>query len=152
MTEENNKESNFMQEKDQTQDEKDQTQDEGILFLACSVQEPNSLDVWYLDSGCSNHMTGNRNAFATLDESLQSEVRMDEDNKLLVKGSGDILVHTKNGDIKHMANVFYVPGLKHNLLSVGQLLKKGYNIQFKKDLCEIKGINNAMVEGENDSK
>ncbi|XP_077230201.1 uncharacterized protein LOC143863422 [Tasmannia lanceolata] len=101
-------------------------------------------ETWYLDSGCSNHMTGNKCVFVNLDESLPSEVRTGDDKWLSVRGSGDILVQTKNG-IKHISNVFYVPGLKHNLLSVGQLLMKGHDVHFKEDVCEIKDKNHVLI-------
>ncbi|KAA0026307.1 integrase [Cucumis melo var. makuwa] len=97
--------------------------DEGILFLACSVQNDVVEPTWYLDSDCSNHMTGNRSIFVTLDESFQSEVKTGDNTKLQVKGQGDILMKTKKGT-KRVTNVFYVSGLKHNLLSIGQLLNE----------------------------
>ncbi|KAA0040691.1 integrase [Cucumis melo var. makuwa] len=77
---------------------------------------------WYLNSGCSNHMTENRSIFVALDESFQSEVKTGDNTRLQVKGQGDILVKTKKGK-KRVTNVFYVAGLKHNLLSIGQLLQ-----------------------------
>ncbi|XP_077230202.1 uncharacterized protein LOC143863425 [Tasmannia lanceolata] len=101
-------------------------------------------ETWYLDSGCSNHMTGNKGMFVKLDESLQSEVQTGDDKRLSVMGSGDILVQTKNG-VKRISNVFYVPGLKHNLLSVGQLLMKGHDVHFKEDVCEIKDKKHVLI-------
>ena len=29
------------------------------LFLACNMVEEKNEDLWFLDSGCSNNMTGN---------------------------------------------------------------------------------------------
>ncbi|KAL0558905.1 hypothetical protein IC582_003491 [Cucumis melo] len=118
--------------------------DEGILFLACSVQDNVVEPTWYLDSGCSNHMTGNRNIFVTLDESFQSEVKTGDNTRLQVKGQGDILVKTKKGT-KRVTNVFYVPGLKHNLLSIGQLLQQGLKVSFEGDICAIKDQAGVLI-------
>ncbi|XP_077239797.1 uncharacterized protein LOC143880706 [Tasmannia lanceolata] len=114
------------------------------IFLACNVQEVALEETWFLDSGCSNHMTGNKCIFAKLDESLQSEVRTSDDKRLSVRGSGDILVQTKKC-VKRISNVFYVPGLKYILLSVGQLLMKGHDVHFKEDVCEIKDKNHILI-------
>ncbi|XP_077221681.1 uncharacterized protein LOC143855443 [Tasmannia lanceolata] len=125
IAEESKKDSTFMHEKEESKEE-------DTLFLACNVQEVALEEIWCLDSGYSNHMTGNKGIFVKLDESLQSKVRMGDDKRLSVRGSGDILVQTKKG-VKCISNVFYVPGLKHNLLSVGQLLMKWHDVHFKKD-------------------
>lgn len=42
-----------------------------------------------------------------------------------VMGKGDIKSRTKNGFVEKIANVLYVPNLKSNLLSAGQLQEKG---------------------------
>lgn len=55
-------------------------------------------------------------------------------------GIGEIMVDTKVGQ-KKIPNVYFVPGLKHNLLSVGQLIQKGYDLHFKGETCEIKDPN-----------
>ena len=35
-----------------------------------------SQNIWYLDSGCSNHMTGNRDFFLDLDNKFHSQVKL----------------------------------------------------------------------------
>jgi hypothetical protein len=54
-----------------------------------------------------------------------------------VKGKGTIAVKTKQGQVKHINDVLYVPGLAHNLLSVGKLIEKGYLVVFKNNECII---------------
>ena len=50
---------------------------------------------------------------------------------------GDIEIRTKNGFVETISNVLYVPDLKSNLLSAGQLQEKGYVITIQKGVCEI---------------
>jgi hypothetical protein len=54
-----------------------------------------------------------------------------------VKGKGTIIVKTKQGQVKHINDVLYIPGLTHNLLSVGQLIEMGYLVVFKNVECII---------------
>ncbi|KAL0549870.1 hypothetical protein IC582_014360 [Cucumis melo] len=73
------------------------------------------------------------------------EVVVTGDNtRLQVKGQGDILVKTKKGT-KRVTNVFYVPGLKHNLLSIGQLLQRGLKVSFEGDICAIKDQAGVLI-------
>lgn len=58
----------------------------------------------------------------------------------MIKGKGTI-----SFDGKHNTdNVYYVEGLKHNLLSVGQLVEKGFQLQFKNGKCKI--MNRTSLE------
>ena len=52
-------------------------------------------------------------------------------------GKGRVDILTNKGQKKFMLDVYYVLGLKHNLLSIGQLIQKGYNVFFKDDVCTI---------------
>ena len=52
-------------------------------------------------------------------------------------GKGSIKFETKQGEKKHIPNVYYVPNLKHNLIRIGQLLQKEYKFYFENDACEI---------------
>ena len=110
------------------------------VLLACNMAETHSEDIWFLDSGCSNHMTGNIALFSALNQNLKSEVTLGTDSKVSVMGKGEVKIFTKQGERKTIADVYYVPGMRCNLLSVGQLVQKGYNVFFENDVCTIMDI------------
>lgn len=99
-------------------------------------KEPQS-DVWYVDTGCNNHMCGSKSLFSYLNEDFRSTVSFGDCSTVNVMGKGDINIRTKNGFIEKISNVFFVPDFKSNLLSVVQLQEKGYVITIQKDACEI---------------
>ena len=107
------------------------------MFLACNVTQEGQANVWFLDSGCNNHMTGNLEIFSSLDEIVKSDVTLGNDNKVEVKGKENINILTKKAGKKHISNVYFVPSLKYNLLSIGQLVEKGYRVSFKNQACTI---------------
>lgn len=86
--------------------------------------------VWFIDSGCSNHMSGTRSLFKELDESKKSEVRLGNDKAMKDEGKGTVALKTSQGNIKLLHDVQYVPCLAHNLLSAGRLMTCGYFILF----------------------
>lgn len=74
--------------------------------------------IWFLDSGCSNHMCGNKDLFCDLDSSFRESVKLGNDSSLTVQGKGKVRMEV-NGIVLVIAGVFYVPNLKNNLLSIG---------------------------------
>ena len=96
-----------------------------MLLMAYKKDEPNEVHKWYLDSGASNHMCRNKNMFVELDESVKTNVALGDESKMEVKGKGNILIRLKNGDHQFISNVYYIPSMKTNILSLGQLLEKG---------------------------
>ena len=82
-------------------------------------------------------MTRNKELFFILDISIQSELKLGNDNEVKVNGKGVIVVYAKNGERRTIHDVYYVPGLMCNLLSVGQLLEKEYKVFFKNKVCTI---------------
>jgi len=52
-------------------------------------------------------------------------------------GKGEVNVLTKKGEKKTIADVYYVPRMKCNLLSIGQLVQNGYNVFFENDVRTI---------------
>jgi len=104
------------------------------VLLVCNMAETNSEDIWFLDFGCINHMTGNIALFFALDQSVQSQVTLGTDSKIFVMGKGEVKIFTKKGEKKTIADVYYVPRMKCNLLSIGQLVQKGYNVFFENDV------------------
>ena len=62
---------------------------------------------------------------------------MGNDIKVCVKGKGMIVVYIRDGDRRTIDDVYYVPSLKCNLLSIGQLIEKKYRAFFKNNECTI---------------
>ena len=98
------------------------------LLMTVQIDEQPQGEVWYVDTGCSNHMCGSKSSFCSLNEGFHSTVSFGDCSTVRVMEKGDINIRTKNGFVATIFNVFYVPDLKSNLLSVGQLQEKGlYN-------------------------
>lgn len=109
---------------------------EGNLFYACQSASEQKNDVWFLDSGCSNHMTGDKDVFVDIDTTINSQVKMGNGALVHVKGKGTIGVQTNKG-AKFIHDVLLVPDLAQNLLSVGQLVEHGYAVHFEENGCTI---------------
>jgi hypothetical protein len=67
---------------------------------------------WYLDTGASNHMCGQRDLFGDLDETIQGLVTFGDTSKVPFKGKGNIPIKLKNGDHSYITDVYYVPAIK----------------------------------------
>ncbi|XP_048235661.1 uncharacterized protein LOC107261771 [Ricinus communis] len=107
------------------------------LLMVVQVNEEHNSDKWYMDTGCTNHMCGSKSFFSYLNEGFHSTVSFGDCSTVNVMGKGDIKIRTKNGFIETISNVFYVPDLKSNLLSAGQLQEKCYVITIQHGVCEI---------------
>lgn len=106
------------------------------LFVASGFVSQVSRDGWLVDSGCSNHMSGNEAIFTNIDRSVNTRVRIGNGDHLEVEGRGNVLLEGPGG-VKLMSDVYYVPKIDQNLLSVGQLVEKGMKIVFDKNECAI---------------
>ena len=82
------------------------------MFLTCNVTQESASDIWFLDSGCSNHMTGNKDLFSFIDNSIQCEVKLRNDCKVTVNGKGVVPVYTHDNQKRNIDDVYFVPGLK----------------------------------------
>ncbi|XP_021749508.1 uncharacterized protein LOC110715248 [Chenopodium quinoa] len=91
---------------------------------------------WYLDNGCSKHMTGDKSKFLSLEDCPGGTLTFGDNKKGEIIGKGKI-GRSKSHSID---NVFLVEGLMHNLLSISQFSDKGNSVSFTSDSCNI--INN----------
>ncbi|GJY29416.1 hypothetical protein Tco_0405183 [Tanacetum coccineum] len=71
--------------------------------------------LWYLDSGCSKHMTGNRSQLINFGHKFFGTVRFGNNQIAKIMGYGDYQM----GNVM-ISQVYYVEGLGHNLFSVSQ--------------------------------
>ncbi|XP_047176575.1 uncharacterized protein LOC124843797 [Vigna umbellata] len=98
------------------------------VFLSNATSHVEDESCWYLDTWCSNHMKGKREWLINLDTSIKSNVRFADNSVIMAEGAGKVLITRKDGRSAYMINVLYVPTMKSNLLSLGQLLEKGYTM------------------------
>ena len=98
---------------------------------------------WYLDSGCSRHMTGDNSLFTSLSRKEGGTVTFGDNGKGKIVGIGTI----GKSPQPTIENVALVDGLHHNLLSVSQLCKIGYKIEFEHNHCLISQNNQVLFQG-----
>nr|GEZ47984.1 integrase, catalytic region, zinc finger, CCHC-type, peptidase aspartic, catalytic [Tanacetum cinerariifolium] len=70
--------------------------------------------IWYLDSGCSKHMTGDRSQLTNFVDKFLGTIKFSNDHIEKIMGYGDYLIGNDT-----ISRVYFVDGLGHNLFSVG---------------------------------
>jgi hypothetical protein len=109
----------------------------GLVLSAQRKKNP-----WYIDSGCSKHMTGDKSKFLTLSDSKSGNVTFGNDAPGKIKGKG--IVSLSNGKRKAQ-DVLFVEGLKHNILSVSQVRDRGCEVFFTSKDCRIKSVDSGQL-------
>jgi hypothetical protein len=91
-------------------------------------------DMWFMDSGCSRHMTGNKKCVSSLTPLSRKEyVTFGDDKKGKVLGTGVIKVN----DRFTLNDVALVDRLRYNLLSVSQLCDADLSVFFRKSNSHV---------------
>ncbi|XP_073224742.1 uncharacterized protein [Cicer arietinum] len=100
---------------------------------------------WYLESGCSTHMTGRKDWFVKINQAMRSRVKFADDTTLAADGIGDVLIMRRDGGHSLIKDVLYIPGIKCNLLSIGQLLERNYMIQMENKVLRVLDQNGVLI-------
>jgi hypothetical protein len=90
---------------------------------------------WYVDSGFSKHMTGDKDKFLTLKKERDGSISFGNDNSAKIIGRGTIKIGNKEAKEE---NVLLVEDMKHNLLSISQMCDQGHKLVFDSEKCEIR--------------
>ncbi|XP_048235701.1 uncharacterized protein LOC125371208 [Ricinus communis] len=83
------------------------------LFMVSHDAESFHNSIWLMDNGCTSHMTSVAAYFNSLDKSFKRNVKL---------GNGAMV---------------QVQGKDQSLLSIPQMIKNGFGVQFKSDVCNI---------------
>lgn len=118
---------------------KDESDDEGDKMALISHVRKN--DTWIIDSGCSHHMTGDKIKFEHMEHYDGGSVRFGNNEPCYIKGKGCILLTNE----LRRDNAYWVEGLKHNLLSVAQLNKIGFKVEFMTGKAKLLDGNGNLV-------
>jgi len=117
---------------------------EDYIFAATCYSMRSSSECWLIDSGCTNRMTYDKSAFKDLKPIDVLNIKIGNGDYIQAKGKGTILIATISG-AKLISDVLYVPEIDQNLLSVGQLLEKGFKLSFAYQHCLIYDIADQKV-------
>ena len=85
-----------------------------LCFTALTALKARDSCLWYLDNGCCKHMTGNKGLFKTLFEGKIGIVTFGNGSKSVIRGIGTVDIP----GLSVFEDVWYVDGLKENLLSI----------------------------------
>nr|GEV13745.1 retrovirus-related Pol polyprotein from transposon TNT 1-94 [Tanacetum cinerariifolium] len=89
--------------------------------------------LWYLDSGSSKNMTGDRSRLMNFVKKFIGIVRFGNDHFGAIMGYGDYVI----GD-SVISRVYYVEGLGHNLFFVRQFCESNLEVAFRKHSCYVR--------------
>jgi hypothetical protein len=64
--------------------------EEMLLMSYAEMHDANRNDAWFLDSGCSNHMCGDRTMFHELNEEFKQIVNLGNNSKMSVAEKGNV--------------------------------------------------------------
>ncbi|GKC28762.1 hypothetical protein Tco_1036056 [Tanacetum coccineum] len=91
--------------------------------------------LWYLDSRCSKHMTGNRSQLLNFFSKFLGTVRFGNNQIARIIGYGDYQL----GNVV-ISKVYCVEGLGHNLFSIGQFCDADLEVAFWKNTYFIRNL------------
>ncbi|VVB04400.1 unnamed protein product [Arabis nemorensis] len=90
---------------------------------------------WIVDSGCSHHITGDEKLFSSLQQNDGKEAIITADNSFhQVEKEGSVVIKGDDGSPITLKNVYHVPGVKKNLLSVVNMVDSGNYILFGQEM------------------
>jgi hypothetical protein len=90
--------------------------EEEMLLMAYNDEVRNGKEeIWYIDSGCSNHMVGTKEWFFDFDDEFRESVKLGNDSKMAVIGRGNVKLSI-DGRTHIITDVYYLPGLGNTYL------------------------------------
>jgi len=98
-----------------------------VCFMIKSAFKVMDTCLWYLDNGCSRHMTRDRSLFKVFESKKGGNVTFGDGSKSQIKEKGIISLP----GLPDIANVVYVEGLRVNPLSISQIYDQDFMVLFK---------------------
>nr|GEU77871.1 retrovirus-related Pol polyprotein from transposon TNT 1-94 [Tanacetum cinerariifolium] len=96
--------------------------------------------LWYLDSGCSKHMTRDRSQLINFVQKFLGTVKFENDHVAKIMGYGDYKIENVT-----ISRVYFVEGLGNNLFSVGQFCESDLEVAFRQHTCFIHNLDGVNL-------
>lgn len=108
------------------------------LLAASSSRE------WILDSGATRHMTPIKEGLLNF-QPMQGKIYLGDDTSLPIRGVGSLPLASVDSGGTHNIEVLYVPKLHYHLLSVFELCKAGFSVEFDDNRLTVKHKDSKAV-------
>ena len=93
-----------------------------LMTTICNFSSNVDPETWYLDTGCLNHMTYNLNWLVNLDNSRRCTIKFADNSTVKSMRVGNVAFRMSDGSLAIIEEVMYVPDMRCNLMSLGQLI------------------------------
>ena len=90
-------------------------------------------------------MTGDRSKFKVLDESIAGQVHFGDGSSVSIKGKGSIVFKCKNGEEMLLKEVYFIPTLCNNIISLGQMSEEGNKVILKGEFLWVYDVTGKLV-------
>ncbi|KAG8497502.1 hypothetical protein CXB51_008962 [Gossypium anomalum] len=117
-------------------------------LLVASVNDSKVSEEWILDSGCTFHMSPNRDWFTTYETVSEGVVLMGNNASCKIAGVGTIKVNMFDRVVRTLSDVRHVPELKRNLISLSTLDSKGYRYTTESRVLNISKGSLVVMKGQ----
>lgn len=105
---------------------------------------------WYMDSGACYHMCWNQDLFTTYD-SVNRTINVADGRTQKCIGVGTVAVRIRNPDgtteMVDIKEVWHVPSLQDNLLSLGTIEARGLKVVMEEGRCTVSQGDDIVVTG-----
>ncbi|XP_050886389.1 uncharacterized protein LOC127091737 [Lathyrus oleraceus] len=85
---------------------------EDMVNMVAVADDHVDSKIWFLDIGCSNHMTGRKVWLTDFDESKKNKVKLADNSSLQAECTNNIVTQRSNESKVMIKDVLYVPGMK----------------------------------------
>ncbi|KAG8495946.1 hypothetical protein CXB51_009450 [Gossypium anomalum] len=117
-------------------------------LLVASVNDSKVSEEWILDSGCTFHMSPNRDWFTTYETVSEGVVLIGNNASCKIAGVGTIKVKMFDGVVRTLSDIRHVPELKRNLISLSTLDSKGYRYTAESGVLKISKGSLIVMKGQ----
>jgi Reverse transcriptase (RNA-dependent DNA polymerase)/gag-polypeptide of LTR copia-type/Integrase core domain/GAG-pre-integrase domain len=119
-----------------------------VLSMKDSGSDTNTICEWFIDSGASVHYCNEQQWFSSYSSFPAKDISLGDNHTVKAIGVGDIPISIQlNNDwiIANLKDVYYVPNMAANLLSVSKMTAAGLQLSFNNNECTIINPNGDVI-------
>lgn len=98
-----------------------------------------------MNTGASNHMTENIGIFSELDRGITDTVKFGDGSLMYILERGTIIFSARRGSHRVLTKVYYIPRLRSNIISLGQLDEFGCQVLIDQGVLRVRNQQKGLL-------